>query len=414
MHYTSYIALAAASASLVAASPVAVQNKKTFSVQQVSNGMKLKSAPAIEVNKVYAKYAKVGAVAPSAVVKAAASAQSGTVAAAPESYDESYLCPVTVGSQTLNLDFDTGSADLWVYSSLQPTAQQSGHTVYSNTTAAKSGYSWSITYGDGSGASGLVYSDKVKVGSVTATSQAVEAATSVSSAFLSDTANDGLLGLAFSSINTVQPTSQTTFFDTVKSSLAQPLFTADLKKGAAGSYDFGFIDSSKYSGSITYTSVDTSNGFWQFTTTAYAIGSGSTVSSSYSTIADTGTTLMYLPSAIVTAYYKQVTGASYNSNQGGYIFPCSSTLPNFVTVIGGSKFTVPGTYINYAPISSTYCFGGIQSNTGIGFSIFGDIFLKSQFVVFSEVGGVNQLGFAAQKSVDEDDEDSGDASEDEC
>jgi aspergillopepsin I len=27
-------------------------------------------------------------------------------------YDSEYLCPVTVGSQTLNLDFDTGSSDL--------------------------------------------------------------------------------------------------------------------------------------------------------------------------------------------------------------------------------------------------------------------------------------------------------------
>ena len=36
----------------------------------------------------------------------------GQVTATPEAYDQEYLCPVTVGGQLLNLDFDTGSADL--------------------------------------------------------------------------------------------------------------------------------------------------------------------------------------------------------------------------------------------------------------------------------------------------------------
>lgn len=126
-------------------------------------------------------------------------------------------------------------------------------------TSAKliSGETWSISYGDGSGAGGNVYSDKVVIGGVTATSQAVEAATSVSSAFTSDTDNDGLVGLGFEDLNTCQEggdySTCNTFMNTVGSSLKTDLFTADLKYHAAGSYDFGFINASKYVGAITYT-----------------------------------------------------------------------------------------------------------------------------------------------------------------
>jgi len=81
-----------------------------------------------------------------------------------------------------------------------------------------------------------------------------------------------------------------------------------------------------------------------------------------------------------------------------YIFPCTATLPDITLAIEGYNAVVPGSYINYAPVSegSSSCFGGIQSNTGVGQSIFGDIFLKAQFVVFSDAASGPQLGFAAK------------------
>lgn len=389
------LAVLAAFAAVAVASPLEARANIKFSVPQVATGNTNVTAPPLALLKAINKY---NGTPPTTVQKAAAAAQqSGSVVASSYNGDSEYLCPVTVGGTVLNLDFDTGSSDLWVFSTLQASTQQRGHAVY-NTASGKrlSGETWKISYGDGSGAAGVVYADKVVVGAVTATSQAVEAATSISSAFVSDTDSDGLLGLAFSSINTVRPDQQTTFFDSVKSSLARKLFTVDLKKGAAGSYDFGYIDSSKYSGSITYVPVNTANGFWQFTTTGYAVGSKAAVSSSYTAIADTGTTLLLLPDSIVSAYYAQVSSARYDSTQGGYVVSCSATLPSFTAVIGGQKFVVPGSYINYAQVSTTQCYGGIQSNAGIGFSIFGDIFLKSQFVVFSMENSTPQLGFAAQ------------------
>ena len=75
----------------------------------------------------------------------------------------------------------------------------------SSTAQELSGYTWNITYGDGSSSSGNVYTDDVTVGGITVTKQAVELAEQVSSQFVQDTQSDGILGLAFSSINTGMP-----------------------------------------------------------------------------------------------------------------------------------------------------------------------------------------------------------------
>lgn len=91
------------------------------------------------------------------------------------------------------------------------------------------GATWTISYGDGSSSSGDVYTDVVDVGGLSVTGQAVELAKTVSSTFTSDSTTDGLLGLAFSSLNTVSPTPQKTFFDTAKASLDAEVFTADLQ-----------------------------------------------------------------------------------------------------------------------------------------------------------------------------------------
>lgn len=367
-----------------------------FSLQQVVGPTIFKNG-AMQVQRTYQKFNVEVPTNVSSAAKVAAALQSGSATANPQAYDEEYLVPVTIGGQTLQLDFDTGSSDLWVFSTELPSSESSGHALYNPSVSgtADSGETWDISYGDGSGASGNVYLDTVKVGPVTATSQAVEAAESVSSEFTQDTANDGLLGLAFPTLNTCSPNACTPFFQTVESSLPKSLFTADLKHGKPGSYDFGFINTTKYTGSIAYTSV-TSDTYWEFKAGGYAVGSGSTSGSIGTAIADTGTTLFYLPTSVVSAYYKKVSGAQNSNTYGGWIFPCSATLPNFVVSIGGATHTVPGSYMNYAPNGDGTCFGGIQPNTGIGFSIFGDIFLKSQFVVF-DVGN-NRLGFAAQSS----------------
>lgn len=243
MHSLSQTFLLATAAvlSLSSAAPLEGQEGHSFTVHQVRNPKHVRNG-AFALAKAYRKY---NAAMPDYLSSALSTtyahtkrATSGSAVTTPEEYDTEYLTPVSIGTpaQKLNLDFDTGSADLWVFSTELTSKLQSGHGVYSaskSSTAKKlSSATWSIQYGDGSGASGDVYTDVVNIGGVSFKTQAVEAANNISTQFTQDTDNDGLVGLAFSSINTVSPTAQKTFFDNVKSSLAAPLFAADLKHDA--------------------------------------------------------------------------------------------------------------------------------------------------------------------------------------
>ncbi|KAK4120375.1 Asp-domain-containing protein [Parathielavia appendiculata] len=308
-----------------------------------------------------------------------------------ERFDIAYVTPVTIGTppQTLMLDFDTGSSDLWVFSSHMPPFQVRGQEIYtpdeSSTARLLEGHTWSIMYGDGSASRGNVYVDTFAVGGLTVLNQAVQTAQQVSASFTSATNIDGLVGLGFSTLNTVRPESQLTFFDNAKASLDNPVFTADLKYMAAGTYDFGFIDRAKYTGEITYVPIDPDPGYWIFTSSGYAVGASSNFSATpIIGIADTGTSLVYLPTAVLTAYYRQVQGATNSRSYGGYVFPCDSALPSFTFGVGEERFTIPASYIRYAPVTegSATCFGGLQSSSELGINIWGDVALKAAFVVF--------------------------------
>ncbi|KAL8704530.1 MAG: hypothetical protein Q9201_002304 [Fulgogasparrea decipioides] len=399
MRFIESLSAASAILAIASASPVDKRAiKKNFTLHQSVPKSKIRSGPA-SVAATYLKYGKQ----PPANVEAAAAGNDGSVTTTPTEYDSQYLTPVTIGGQELTLDFDTGSSDLWVFSTETPSNEVMGQAVYdpskSDTAQRIEGATWSITYGDGSSSSGIVYTDTVTVGQTSFAGQAVELAQEVSTQFQQDAANDGLLGLAFDSLNTVKPTKQKTFFTNVSPSLSAPLFTVDLKKGAPGTFDFGFVDDSKHTGEVSYVDVDNSRGFWTFTSSGYSVGEGSLSASPIEGIADTGTTLLYLPDDVVDVYYGAVAGAKNDQQQGGFTYPCSADLPAISFGIGGYTAVVPGSYVNYAPVdeSGTTCFGGIQSSNGIGINIFGDIFLKSQFVVFQ--GGDNpQLGFAAKQT----------------
>lgn len=244
--YPTLLTAAFAATATAAAIPDPVDttsNKGTASLVQVRNpNFEFRHGP-LALAKAYQKF---GAPIPEDLRAAVArfrqgrnqKRQTGTVETDAEKHDVEYLTPISIGTppQNLIVDFDTGSSDLWVFSTEMAAKDIKGQAVYdpnnSSTSEKLQGSTWQITYGDGSSSSGDVYLDTVTIGNLTVPNQAVEAATKVSDEFTDDANNDGLLGLGFSSINTVQPTPQNTFFDNIKNNLDAPLFTADLKHGA--------------------------------------------------------------------------------------------------------------------------------------------------------------------------------------
>ena len=238
-----------------------------------------------------------------------------------------------------------------------PTSQSAGHELFDSTKSPTfqpvQGATFNIKFGDQSGASGTQGTDTVNIGGATVTSQAVELATAVSEQFIKDTSNNGLVGLAFSKLNTVTPAPVKTFFDNVTPSLAMPVLVANLKHNTSGSYTFGSIDETQFTGSLTSVPVNNSIGFWGVEMSNFQVGKTALQPNTQNNlaIADTGTTLLIMDDSVVYGYYSTVGGAHEDAEQGGIVFPCTSPLNDLSLQIGGSYMaTIPGSLMRFAAI----------------------------------------------------------------
>lgn len=336
--------------------------------------------------------------------------ETGEVPAEDQQNDSMYLCAVSVGtpSQKLMLDFDTGSSDLWMWSTELPASIKSSgssHNIFdpskSSTYKNQSGSTWKISYGDSSSASGTVATDNVTIGGLTIENQAIELASQMSSQFIQGS-GDGLLGLAFGSINTVTPTPVKT---PVENMIAQEdipknaeLFTANLgswrdanetDKGESF-YTFGYIDQDVVTATgqeISYTPVDNSQGFWMFESSSATVNGKSIQQSGNTAIADTGTTLALVSDAVCEAIYAAIPGSKYDQTQQGYIFPTATDAANLPVVsfaVGNKQFVVQKEDLAFADAGSGMVYGGIQSRGTMTFDILGDTFLKGIYAIFDQ------------------------------
>jgi hypothetical protein len=207
------------------------------------------------------------------------------------------------------------------------------------------------------------------------------------------------LGLAWGQINTVIPKPVQTPVENMITEQDIPqsaeLFTVKLGSWRDASdpdkgesfYTFGYIDQATVEASgqeIAYTPIDSSQGFWQFSS-ASATVNGTTINQAGNTaIADTGTTLALVADATCEAIYKAIPGATYDSTQQGWIFPSSTTadqLPVVTFAVGNTQFAVQKEDLSFADAGNGMVYGGIQSRGTMTFDILGDTFLKGIYAV---------------------------------
>ncbi|KAF9923357.1 hypothetical protein FBU30_006573 [Linnemannia zychae] len=382
MKVTAFIPLAAAALAFANASPISRRPHQGHSVPLTRNPH-FKHNTKAQMAKLNRRYPGISILAGS----------TGGVPLTDVSPDLEYYGTVSIGTpaQNVKLDFDTGSSDIWFPSSSCTTTACKKHTRFNSansSTFQKDGRKWSISYGDGSSASGILGSDMVNVGGVSVR-QTIGLATSESTQFGSSP-SDGLFGLGFDTIESVSGVK--TFLDNAiaAGALAQPLVSVFLPSerrfnGQGGEYLFGGIDSSKYAGSLTYIPV-TKEGYWQISIDDAGF-SGQSLGQSSQGIVDTGTTLIIVSDSAAQAIHSNISGATNDPNNG-WLVPCSvaQDTTNYVSFnMGGTDFQVALADLAYEDLGdgSGNCFSGVQGGQN-DLWILGDVFIKNNYCVFSQ------------------------------
>ncbi|KAI9498311.1 aspartic peptidase domain-containing protein [Zychaea mexicana] len=345
--------------------------------------------------------------------------QVGDIALKDIQNDVQYVATVEVGTppQKLDLNPDTGSADLWLISTLckkcddyntkfdpKKSTTYKGPVGEESTSTKKE---WNIRYGDGSTAGGYVGYDVVNLGGLPIENQAIELATHETQM---DNVVHGIMGLAFPQLCTVDGIKTPLENLQEQGLIKDTIFSFWLGKyqhGGGGELIFGGYNKARFEGKLTQVPVRNIQGYWGITVNHGRVGNQlipwrgvqSTLSNDkvegsgrivdnlipnvvplLPAILDTGTTLMIFPPGLA-----ELVASHYDATpqeDGTYIINCDlNNLPEFTLNIGGSDFTVPSESMIYYSFGNGTCIAGF-AKANFPFAILGDVFLKNVYSVF--------------------------------
>ncbi|KAJ3254771.1 Type I transmembrane sorting receptor [Boothiomyces macroporosus] len=347
-----------------------------------------------------------------------------------------YSCPVYVGDgQHLELDLDTGSADMWVFGSNCTSVDGScSHPKINlndtSITQVVPAQSFRVYYG-----SGNVTADIYRA-PVTVANETAMLPIGVASNAYGMKSTNGLIGLAFNGLSEISyklnttarppfaPENNANFFDQLDFPEYQRMFSFYLSNyddGDSGQVTFGGFDETKFTGDIHWVdvlSVDiTKLGFrqtdpptpptlfwWLFDLNEWTVSVNGTVpivnqslaSGQFNTsIADTGTTLIILGYDIARAINTAIGGA-FNPKTGYYDLNCTASYPDVTFHHDGFDFNLPSSFYLFK-LSNVHCISGIigqKDHKGNNFALFGDIFLRAFYSIYDKSFDSPRIGFA--------------------
>ncbi|GAA5832683.1 hypothetical protein JCM3766R1_004296 [Sporobolomyces carnicolor] len=301
---------------------------------------------------------------------------------------------VAIGTpaQNFQIYFDTGSSDFTVASTTCGTScgSKNRYNVAGSSTANKTSTTVTTNFVDGTSSSGNLVYDKVTAGGLTASSQAVIAASSLSSS-VSAIQSDGM-GLAYPALSQAY-SSSLQFTLTNEGQGNVPYFGLRLSNTAGQSaLTFSGYARNKISGTPRFfniakdSSSTTFNTYWQIGGSAFFANGVQANSQRVNFILDSGTTLILAPMSAAAEFYSHVPG-SKQYDTGVWSFPCDSTptVEASFARITLQKYAVnPDDFnLGYTEEDPSQCVGALMgANLGIGSSvILGDTFLLSWYVV---------------------------------
>jgi hypothetical protein len=306
-----------------------------------------------------------------------------------------YIGPITIGSQTFQTIYDTGSNLIWVPASSCATCGDN-HSKYTSSPNSGESNKFSINYFSGS-VSGIVATTSVSLAGASLSSFQVGLVDSVGIPNYSRAAFDGVCGLAWSSLSDGEiPSLVPALF--AAGQISANLFTIFLDpNGGNGELNIGNIDSSKYTGEIAYLPL-VAETWWKIRLNGFAVKSddGNVSSLSYySAIVDSGSSLIVGPieeiTQIIAAIEESGTSVFIAQESSSFYVPCTSSLPELNITISGSDrqayhFYMPGTALLMRPtFGSLVCQLALQGhtiNSDYPDWILGVPFMRSFYTVF--------------------------------